>query len=122
MTTTPDHLEDVTKPIVHSAPLLKKLTINCGAPIGLGIVPAPVLSSALFYGDLSSLHGLDLRSVRTRLPWRYMSNLTTFALAFVARHPLPVGQTLDSFESVPRFLETNVLSLAAQRSVLKRDG
>ena len=107
---TPDHLEDFTKHFVHPTPFLKTLEIDGGAADIHETIP--VLPSALFGGDLSSLRKLCLHSVCTQLPWRNMNNLTSFALGFVSQPTVSIGQILDFFESAPRLTDVNLLSAA----------
>ena len=59
------------------------------------------LPHQLFNGDLSSLHKLTLTGVITTLPWRDLSNLTTFNLKSVPEHEIRSTQLLDFFESAP---------------------
>ena len=108
--TTRDHFEDITKYFVHPTPLIEALVVDGGD--ALNHLPTPVLPSALFDGDLSSLRELCLQSVSTQLPWRNMNNLTSLILAFVSRPTVSLGQILDFFESAPRLLEV-VLTAAA---------
>ena len=62
---------------------------------------APVLPDNLFNGDLSSLRELSLTGVITPLPWRGLSNLTTFNLCHVPENEILLTQLLDFFESSP---------------------
>jgi len=96
----PENIQDVTAQLSHPAPLLESLRIEVD-----GIhypEDGPVIATALFNGDLSSLHDLYLRDVPTELPWRNMVNPTSFALAHASRVESSVGQLLDFFESAPR--------------------
>ncbi|KAF9650943.1 hypothetical protein BDM02DRAFT_3111242 [Thelephora ganbajun] len=104
VSTTPDHLEDITKHLTHPAPVLEALTID-GSSNDFEINSA--FTPALFGGDLSSLRELHLHSVRTQLPWRGMVNLTSFSLL---RLTITVEQLLDFFESAPRLLEVELLA------------
>ena len=100
-----DSLEDVRvitrviSHLSHPAPLLEHLTI-CPDPT-IVTDSFPVLSSALFDGDLSSLHTLYLESVHTELPWRNMVNLTSFVLSYVPVGTVFVRQLLEFFGSAP---------------------
>ena len=98
---TPGNLQEIIDHLSHPAPLLDELSINGGFEPQRNAV----LTAALFNGNLSSLHFLLLRTVRTQLPWRNMVNLTSFMLS----HPPPGGpsivQLLDFFESAPRLLD-----------------
>ena len=91
-------VEVVTSHLSHPAPLLERLSIRSEPPLTLR---HPVLPSALFDGDLSSLHVLRLECVHTKLPWKNMVNLTSFTLSYTPEE-IPVGQFLDFFESAPR--------------------
>jgi len=62
----------------------------------------PVLTPALFNGDLSSLRVFYLQWVRTELPWRNMINLTSFMLCHASPADVSVRRLLDFFESAPR--------------------
>ena len=88
----PDILQNLTPHISRPLPLLTKLTIK------LTYGPPPVLNSALFNGDLSSLRLLSLTGVVTHLPWRNMSKLTTFVLCNVPEDKFSITQLLDFFE------------------------
>ena len=59
----------------------------------------PTLPHGLFNGDFSSLHKLTLTGVTTALPWRDLSNLTTFNLSGVPEGGILLTQLLDFFES-----------------------
>ena len=75
--------------------LLNELNINfiCGQ--------APTLPDKLFNGDLPSLRELCLAGVTTPLPWRDLSNLTTFKFSHVPGDKILSTQLLDFFESTP---------------------
>jgi len=91
-------LQDVavaTSHLSHPAPLLKHLSIRSS----FGDVPP--LPPTLFNGDLSSLRTLSLISVRTELPWRNMTNLTSFILSYTPPGVVSVERLLDFFESAP---------------------
>ena len=77
------------------APLLDKLDINHASH------RFAVLPDKLFNGDLSSLRELRLAMVVTPLPWRDLSNLTTFQLCRVPENTILLTQFLDFFESTP---------------------
>ena len=62
----------------------------------------PALPNELFNGDLSALRELSLAGVITSLPWRDLSNLTTFNLCYVPEDSILLNQLLDFFESAPR--------------------
>jgi len=78
----------LSSPIHH----LRELSIafNCH--------PAPILDTALFNGDLSSLCSLSLTGVITHLPWKNLSKLTTFELCPALEDKTPITQLLDFFE------------------------
>jgi len=90
-------VEVVTSHLSHPAPLLERLSIRSEPPLTLR---HPVLPSALFDGDLSSLHVLRLECVHSELPWKNMVNLTSFNLSYTPEE-IPVGLILDFFESAP---------------------
>jgi len=96
--TTPDHVQSIADHFSRPAPLLQDLSIFASADDGF---LNPVLTTTLFNGDLSSLRGLRLYSLCTKLPWRNMVNLTTFELGYVLDPRVTVGQLLDFFESAP---------------------
>jgi len=91
----------VTSHLSHPAPLLERLSIRSKPPLARR---NPIVPSALFNGDLSSLRVLRLESVHTGLPWRNMVNLTSFTLSHVPGG-IPVGQLLDFFGSAPHLEE-----------------
>ena len=62
----------------------------------------PNLPDKLLDGDLSSLHELSLSGVVTPLPWRDLSNLTTFNFCHVPEDGSLLTQLLDFFESAHR--------------------
>jgi hypothetical protein len=101
------NLQDITRQLSHPAPLLEKLTIEIDA-IG------PVVTTALFNGDFSSLRELILRCIHTSLPWKNMVNLTFFLLAYPPPGEISTGQLLDFFDSAPhlREVELSFISLA----------
>ena len=103
--TSPDHLQDIVDRLSYPAPLLNDLFIS-----GSLTHPDlnPVLSTTLFDGDISSLHRLDLLSLRTDLPWRNMANLTLFSMFYIISPRVTVGQLLDFFESAPRLSDVEL--------------
>ena len=76
-------------------PLLDKLKICFQSD------QAPTLPDGLFNGDLSSLRELAVTGVITALPWRDLSNLTTFMLHDALEYRILLTQLLDFFESAP---------------------
>ena len=88
---TADPLQYLTPHLSCSIPLLSELTIN------LSCDPTPVLNTALFNGDLSSLCSLTLAGVITHLPWKNLSELTTFEFSYVEGET-SITQLLDFFE------------------------
>jgi hypothetical protein len=118
--TAPEDLQGITDHLSHPAPLLEKLSIrgSCDEKPDRH----PVLAPALFNGDLSSLCKLRLRSVRTKLPWRNMANLTSFTLIYTSPGEVTVGQLLDFFESAPHLrkveLDFTPLTSGAQNGLL----
>ena len=77
-------------------PLLNALNIT------LTHTQAPIPPGSLFGGDLSSLRELSLTGVTMPLPWRRLSNLTTFNFCHVPKEKVLMTQLLDFFESAPR--------------------
>ena len=100
VTGRPGSVQDIVAHLSHRAPLLARLGIDGGSQSR----PQrnPVLTTALFNGDLSSLRELRLQYVRTELPWRSMANLTSFTLSQMLPGDLSITQLLDFFESAPR--------------------
>ena len=103
--TTSDYLQGITDHLSRPAPLLEGLNIQ-GSTDNPGL--NPILVTTLFGGDLSSLRHLCLFSVRTKLPWRNMVNLTTFTLGYVLEPGVTIGQLLDFFESAPCLLDVEL--------------
>jgi hypothetical protein len=95
----PEELRDITDHLSRPAPRLEKLSI-CGNSDS-NVRRNPVLTPALFNGDLSLLRKLHLESVYTELPWRNMVNLTSFSLLFMSPGGATIRQLLDFFESAP---------------------
>ena len=79
----------------YHTPLLEELDINLTYPLD------PVLHSALFNGNLSSLCKLTLGGVITHLPWNNMANLTVFNLKSCLPGHDFVTRLLDFFECAP---------------------
>ena len=92
-------LQDITAQLSRPEPLLEMLEIDGGS----GFVPRryPELTTALFDGDLSSLCVFCLAFVRTELPWRNMTTLTSFALRHTPPDDITIRQLLDFFEGAP---------------------
>ena len=95
-----EHLPSVTAHLSHPAPLLRKLVIDADCTVRLARYP--VLTPALFGGDLSSLRDMQLWCVRTELQWRNMANLTTFILGQASPGGMSIGQLIDFFGGAPR--------------------
>ena len=88
------HLPRVLQRFRCYAPLLRKLDIKIVSRSNI------VLDSALFNGDLSSLHELSLERVITDFPWKNLANLRLVYL----KHPSKsygMTQVLDFLESAP---------------------
>jgi hypothetical protein len=100
---TPGNLQDITTRLSHPAPLLKHLWIDGDSDSEAQY--NPVLATTLFNGDLSSLRELRLESVRTGLPWRNMTNLTSFMLGHTFPGDVPMEKLLDFLESAPHLRE-----------------
>ena len=92
LTVTTDLLKNLTPHFSRPIPLLRKLSIDI-----FGLSTA-VLEDTLFNGDLSSLRSLALDTVTTHLPWRNLSNLTTFKLSFTPEGEPSIARLLDFFE------------------------
>ncbi|KAF9780829.1 hypothetical protein BJ322DRAFT_284954 [Thelephora terrestris] len=87
-------LPEVFEHCFCAAPLLEELDICVAGSRD------PVLDSALFNGDLSTLRVLSLYGVTTHLPWRTLANLRALTLgSWGPKHG--VTQLLDIFESSP---------------------
>ena len=86
---------ELTEHLISPAPLLEKLKICIS-----GHRPV-VLESTTFGGNFSSLRELRLFGVLTDLPWKNMSNLTTFGFHQVPGKKVPITQLLDFFEHAP---------------------
>ena len=97
---TPKKFQVIAAQFSYPAPLLKSLMIE------VECLPqphrSPVIPVTFFNGDLSSLRELDLKCVRTELPWRNMVNLTSFILASTPPGEISTKQLLDFLESAPR--------------------
>ena len=96
---TPRNLPAIATHLSQPAPLLEFLSI--GGNHEFEPQRNPVLATALFNGDLSSLRGLCLQSVRTELPWRNMVNLTSFELGRTKPDHVTIRELLGFFESTP---------------------
>lgn len=90
---SPNNILKVTKHFCSPAPLLEKLVIH------IRDTQAAPIEITLFGGNLQSLRELRLHEVRTDLPWKNLSNLTTFDLRWVSN--TTVTQLLDFFERAP---------------------
>jgi len=87
-----DLLRSLAPHVSNPLPLLRELSIN------LTYNPTPPFDSALFNGDLSSLHSLRLTGAITHLPWNNLSKITTFTLSRVSEDKISITQLLDFFE------------------------
>jgi hypothetical protein len=105
----PEDLQAITAHLSHPAPLLEELSICCD--FGYDAHRNPVLTPALFNGNLSSLRKLRLECVRTELPWRNMVNLTSFRLLCASSGVVTVSQLLDFFDSTPRLQKVGLYSV-----------
>jgi hypothetical protein len=87
---------ELTDHFLHCrAPLLEKLRIRFTCP------HPQTIQAAIFDGDLSSLRELRLSGALTNLPWKNLSNLTTFDFRQVSSDKISVTQLLDFFEGAP---------------------
>ena len=105
--TTPDFFQEIVRHLFRPAPLLEVLTIKASY-VDQNHIPA--LAVELFDGDLSSLRELHLHFVRTELPWKNTSNLTSFSfsLASTSGPTISVEHFLDFFESSPRLVKVQL--------------
>ena len=101
---TPENLQGIADHLTHPAPTLHDVSIIGGCDIGPEDIP--VLTSALFGGDLSSLRKLSLEHVRTELHWRNMVRLTSLRLLNTS--PVSMRQLLDFLESAPHLREVEL--------------
>ena len=92
LTICTDAIPDALRHCRCRAPLLEVIDVTS---------PGQILDSALFDGDLSSLHELSLAGVTTDLPWTNMANLGILNLSFPPRHKVTVARLLDFLESAP---------------------
>jgi len=101
----PENLREITPHLSRPAPLLEDLIITdiAGAPRYF-----PVVTSALFNGDLTSLRTLQLDCVFTELPWRNMVNLTELTMVDVIQPSAKLF--LDFFESAPNLRKVELHS------------
>jgi hypothetical protein len=106
---TLESLPDITAQLFRPAPLLEELSI-C-SDYNFGPRYNPTLTPTLFNGDLSSLRTLELKSVRTELPWRNLGNLTSIKLVRISPGEITVKQLLDFFESTPRLRQVGLRSV-----------
>ena len=107
---TPQHLRTITACLFRPAPLLASLEITGGCHFRSSTNEK--LTSRMFNGDLSSLRELSLGRVRTGLPWRGMTNLTSFTLYAIDPDYLTIGQFLDFLESAPSLRKIDLRSVA----------
>ena len=108
LTVNTHSLSSVLRHFRRYTPLLEKLDIQINTPLN------PVLDSALFSGDLSSLRELRLDGVITRLLWKNLTNLRLVNLQTYC-NTYDTTQILDFFESAP-LLHTVFLQYWAQSS------
>ncbi|KAF9780873.1 hypothetical protein BJ322DRAFT_287211 [Thelephora terrestris] len=66
------------------------------------------LPDELFNGDLSTVRELSLGGVLTSLPWKNMSNLTTFTLHGIPKDAILLTQMLNFFESAPHIRDVHL--------------
>jgi hypothetical protein len=93
---SPDNFTALADKYFHSpAPFLEKLQVH------LTPDDSHPLGAVIFDGDLSSLRELRLSGVITSLPWKNLSNLTTFDFRRVPNDKISVTRLLDFFERAP---------------------
>ena len=104
---TPDEFQEIFQHLFLPAPLLEVLAID---GIYMNWNHNPTLAAELFDGDLSSLRELHLRFVRTELPWKNMSKLTSFSfsLSSTSGPTISIENFLDFFESSPHLVEVKL--------------
>ena len=107
VTGTRGNLQDITAHLSCPAPLLRDMSIFGSCEFQQ--VHNPVLTPALFNGDLSSLRKLRLDYICTELPWRNMVNLTSFMLVHTS--PISVRKLLDFFEGAHCLREVELHSV-----------
>ena len=105
---TPGGLRGIVAFLSRPAPFLEDVSIY-GDPGDRALPRLPILTSALFNGDLSSLRSMWLQDVHTELPWRNMANLTSFTLAHT--QTVSTNHLLDFFEGAPRLREVELRSV-----------
>jgi hypothetical protein len=114
-----DALEEVSTRLSRPAPLLEKLSICAHNHVEPHL--HPVLTPALFNGDLSSLRSLRLQAIRTKLPWRNMVNLTSLDMYDTSQDGVSIRELLDFFESAPRLRKVNLRKVSL-RSAMPTSG
>lgn len=87
--------QELTKHLHLPKPSLEELVVDFSCK------PAPTLDTILLNGDLSSLRTLKLGGVVTHLPWKNLSNLTTFKLRCSHGNTITVTKLLNFLESAP---------------------
>ena len=104
-----EHLRDITAHLCRPAPVLEDITIwSVNTRVSHR---NPVLTPSLFNGEFPSLRKLCLESVRTKLPWRSMANLTWFMLAQMPSGEISLTQLLNFFESTPHLRKVELYSV-----------
>ncbi|KAF9647932.1 hypothetical protein BDM02DRAFT_2475355 [Thelephora ganbajun] len=98
-----DVLLGITTHFSCPVPLLEHLSITIHSSW------TPVLKSALFDRDLSSLRTLELDGVATRLPWKNLSNLTSFSLSRVPEDKFSTEALLNLFERAPLLRKVSLI-------------
>ena len=93
-------IEPFDSPVLH----LEKLEISVS---GLHLTAA---GSTFFDRNLSSLRELRLSGVLTDLPWRNLTNLTTFDFRRVPGNKVPMTQLLNFFEHTPLLREIKLMN------------
>jgi len=90
-----DNILKLIKQFSFPAPLLERLDISVSDP-RLAVFESPILD-----GNPSLLRELRLSRVISTLPWRSLSNLTTFHFGNVPSDTITVAQLLVFFEHAP---------------------
>ena len=65
------------------------------------VPPTPIRSGSFSDGNFQSLRELSLTGVITHLPWKNLSNLTTFYLRRIPEGRVTISQLLNFFENAP---------------------
>ena len=112
---TPENLQDITAQLSHPTPLFTSLAIGVDRECSLH--DGPTIPTTLFDGNLSSVRELRLTWIRTDLPWRNMTNLTSFTLRYTLLGNFPTKDLLDFLETAPRLRKIHLHSITPTSGV-----